>query len=337
MTDSKYCSASYSIRPAIETGRLDLLTAAMAREIVVDENGKAVGVSYIDKTTRQERRLHAERIVVAGGTLESARLLLNSKSRFHPRGLGNSSGHLGRHLTDTVGTGSTAGYLPQLLDRPRINEDGIHSGHVMVPWWKYDRKNKFAGGYHLEIYGGYSIPSLAFSGQLARHAAGYGSDLKRDARKFFGAFIGVKATGESYPNPNSYAEIDPKVVDDWGIPVLRIHFQWSENDYLMAEDIQEELRNVIEASGGVVLDSPRPSRRRAGMITGGSHIHELGAARMGDDSSSSVTNSFGQVWDSPNVSVVDGAVFPTNPDKNPTLTLVALSMRACDKIVDEGA
>ena len=73
-----------------------------------------------------------------------------------------------------MGTGQTLGYLPQLLGRERVNEDGIHSGHVVIPWWKYDRKNKFAGGYHVEVYGGFSMPSLMFSRQVARHLGGYG-------------------------------------------------------------------------------------------------------------------------------------------------------------------
>ena len=337
VSGSKYCSIQFSIEPALKTGRLTLLTGSMAREIVVDNDGRAVAVSYIDKPTRAEREIRGKRILLAASTLESARLLLNSKSRFHPGGLGNSSGHLGRHLTDTVGTGQTFGYLPQLLGRERVNEDGIHSGHVVIPWWKYDRKNKFAGGYHVEVYGGFAMPSLMFSGQVARHSEGYGAEFKQAARDYFGAFVGVKGTGESFANPKSYVEIDDKTADRWGVPVLRVHFEWSENDYLMAEDMQQQLRGVIEASGGVVFEPNSPPARRAGMIVGGSHIHELGTARMGRDPKSSVTNPFGQVWDSPNVSVIDGAVFVTNPDKNPTLTLVALAMRACDKILDEGA
>lgn len=336
---SKYGSIHWSIHPALETGRLTLLTDSMAREISVGAAGRADGVSYIDRHTKSERRIRANRIIVAGGTLETTRLLLNSKSRFHPNGLGGSSGELGRNLTDTVGTGNTVGILPQLLGRERFNGDGIHSGHVVIPWWKYDPtkyKHGFAGGYHIEVYGGFSMPSRTLARDFARHIPGYGSDFKRSARDHFGAFVAVKATGESYPNPRSYVEVDPEVVDDWGVPVLRIHFAWSENDYRMAEDMRVELAQLIEAAGGQVLETPEHQRRRAGMIAGGSHIHELGTARMGAAPKDSVTNSFGQVWDSPNVSLVDGSVFVSNPDKNPTLTLIALTMRACDKIVDEG-
>lgn len=335
-TGSKYGSIQFQIWPALETGGLTLLTNSMAREVTVDREGRANGVSYIDKTSGEERRIRAKRIILAASTLETARLLLNSNSHFHPEGLGNLSGHVGRHLTDTVGTGQTLGYLPQLLGRERYNEDGIHSGHVVIPWWKYDRKNKFAGGYHIEVYGGYEIPSLKTARYFSQYLPGYGSEFKKEAREYFGAFIGVKGTGECYPNPRSYVEIHPDAVDRWGVPVLRIHFEWSENDYLMAEDMQAELSNLIEAAGGKVFDPPRPPRRRAGIIVGGSHIHELGTARMGTRKEDSVTNPFGQLWDSPEVSIVDGSVFVTNPDKNPTLTLAALCLRTCEKILDEG-
>ncbi len=335
---SKYGSIHWSIEPALRSGRLTLLTHSMAREITVDGEGRANGVSYIDRPTRKERRIKAKRIFAACGTIETARLLLNSKSRFHPNGLGGSSGELGRNLTDTVGTGNTPAVLPQLVNRERVNEDGIHSGHVMAPWWKYDRSQHrldFAGGYHIEVYGGFAMPSTAFARDVNQYLPGYGRDLKQAARERFGAFVGIKGTGESYPNPRSYIEIDPETVDDWGTPVPRIHFEWSENDYKMAEDMRVELARIVEASGGTLLENPAHRERRAGMIAGGSHIHELGTARMGNDRKSSVTNAFGQVWDSPNVSLVDGSVFVSNPDKNPTLTLIALAMRACDKVLDE--
>ncbi len=335
VTGSKYCSIQWSIEPAVGKG-LELLTDSMAREITVDGEGRANGVSYIDRLSGVERQVRAKRILVAGGAIETARLLLNSKSRFHPVGLGASGGQLGKNLTDTVGTGNTVGYLPQLKARERSNKDGIHSGHVMVPWWKYDRDNGYAGGYHLEVYGGFSMPSRAFVSDVATHIGGYGAALKKEAREHFGAFVGVKGTGESFPNPKSFVEVDAEVVDDWGVPVPRVHFEWSENDYLMAEDLRVELDQLLDESGAVRLENPQHKRRRAGMIAGGSHIHELGTARMGADAKSSVTNEFGQVWDSPNVSLVDASVFVHNPDKNPTLTLIALAMRACDKILDEG-
>jgi choline dehydrogenase-like flavoprotein len=338
-TGSKYGSIHWSIEPALKSGNLTLLTDSMAREITVDGAGRADGISYVDRRTGSEIEVKAKHIFVAGGTLETTRLLLNSKSRLHPNGLGGSSGELGRNLTDTVGTGNTVGILPQLVNRERFNEDGIHSGHVMVPWWKYDRskyKLDYAGGYHMEVYGGFSMPSMAFARDVNNYFPGYGSSLKRSAREHFGAIVGIKCTGESYPNPRSFVEIDPAVVDDWGVPVLRIHFEWSENDYKMAEDMRVELARIVDASGGTLLENPDHRRRRAGMIAGGSHIHELGTSRMGRNPKTSVTNQFGQVWDSPNVSLIDGSVFCTNPDKNPTLTLIALAMRACDKVLDEG-
>jgi len=335
MTGSKYCSIQYQIDPALASGKLTLLTDSMAREIVVGADGKASGVSYIDTTTGQERQIRGKHILVAASSIETARLLLNSKSSAHPDGLGNSTGHVGRHLTDTVAVESAFGLLPQLLDRPRVNEDGVHSGHVMIPWWKYDRKNRFAGGYHIEVFGGYAMPLLGSAADFANTIPGYGKAFKSSAREHFGAYVRLGTAGESFANEKCFVEIDPTgTKDQWGIPTVKIHFEWAENDYLMAEDIQVEFRNLIEAAGGQVYEpKTSPDEPRGRIKPGGAHIHELGTARMGTERENSVTDPFSRLWDSPNVSIVDGATFPTNPDKNPTLTIAALCLRACDKIL----
>ncbi|MBI1358187.1 MAG: GMC family oxidoreductase [Acidobacteria bacterium] len=338
MTGSKYCSIQYQIDPALAGGNLTLLTDSMAREVLTDSSGEAIGISYIDTRTGEEKQIRGKRIVLAASSIETARLLLNSHSPHHPQGLGNSSGHLGKHLTDTIAVEGTFGLLPQLLDRPRVNEDGVHSGHVMIPWWKYDRKNEFAGGYHIEVFGGYAMPLLGTAADFANTLPGHGKAFKRSAREHFGAYVRLGTAGESFANEKSFVEIDPNGKDRWGIPTVKIHFEWTENDYLMAEDIQTEFRNLIEAAGGKVYEPPPSAkRRRGGIQPGGAHIHELGTARMGTHREDSVTNPFGQLWDSPNVSVVDGSTFVTNPDKNPTLTIAALCLRACDRILEEGA
>src|SRR5262249_4581126 len=148
VTASNFSSSQVMIPPAQATGRFTLVTNAMAREIVVGKDGKAEAVIYIDKATRTENRINAKSFVVGASACESTRLLMNSKSALFPEGLANSSGVLGRYLTDSVGT-SAGGYFPQLEKMPPHNHDGFGSLHMYVPWWKFDRKNDFLRGYHI--------------------------------------------------------------------------------------------------------------------------------------------------------------------------------------------
>src|SRR5205814_6630649 len=159
LTASNFSSSQVMIPPAQATGRLTLIANAMAREIIVGKDGKAQAVSYRDKTTRTEKRVNAKAFVVAASACESARLLLNSKSTLFPDGLANSSGVVGRYLTDSVGSYG-GGYFPQLEKVPPHNHDGVGGMHMYMPWWKYNRRNSFLRGYHIEFGGGRSMPSV---------------------------------------------------------------------------------------------------------------------------------------------------------------------------------
>jgi len=323
------------IPPALATGRLTLVANAMAREILVSQDGKATGVSYIDKTTGTEQQVRARAVVVGGSTCESTRLLLNSLSRRFPKGLANSSGVVGRYLVDSVGS-SGVGYVPALQKVPPHNHDGTGGMHLYTPWWKYDRKNEFLRGYHLEFGGGREMPGVGEFHGVAEHYEGYGASLKRQCRDLFGAFIGLAGRGEMIPNPHSYCEIDPEVVDKWGIPVLRFHFKFGENEIKMAHDMQETFRAIVEAVGGTyVTRTEATGDLPYGLDRGGSVIHEVGTVRMGNDPRTSPLNGFCQAHDVKNLFVTDGACFVTNPDKNPTLTILALSWRASEYLLDQ--
>ena len=180
---SAFSSSQAMIFPAMKTGKLRIVTGAMARELLVDDAGKVKAVSYIDKATRSEKQIRCRVVVVAASACESARLLLNSKSTKFPAGLANGSGQVGRNLTDTVGYG-LGGTVPALEGMPRHNSDGIGGMHVYVPWWELDKKNKdFPRGYHIEIGGGFGMPQIgSFRGAAAR-AEGYGSGLKDSIRR----------------------------------------------------------------------------------------------------------------------------------------------------------
>jgi choline dehydrogenase-like flavoprotein len=332
---SNFSSSQVMIPPAQKTGRFTLVTNAMAREIIVGKDGKAEAVSYIDKPTRTEKKIYAKAFVVGASACESARLLLNSKSSMFPNGLANSSGVIGRNLTDSVGS-SGWGHFPQLTNMPAHNHDGVGGMHMYMPWWKFDRKNEFLRGYHIEFGGGRDMPGVGNFNGICEQYEGYGSGLKQKCRELYGTFIGFAGRGEMIPNEQCYCEIDPETIDEWGIPVLRFHWQWSDNEIKMARDMQETFRSIVEASGGtyysrVSTDGPNPY----GIEDGGMIIHEVGVVRMGNTPKTSALNGYCQAHDVKNLFVTDAASFVSNADKNPTLTIMALSWRASEYLLDQ--
>ena len=337
ITGSNFSSSQVMIPPAQKTGRFTLITNAMAREIIAGKDGKAEAVSYIDKSTRTEKRVKARAFIVAASACESARLLLNSRSSLFPDGLANSSGVVGRYLTDSVGSSGT-GYFPQLEKMPPHNHDGIGGMHMYIPWWKFERKNEFLRGYHIEFYGGRFMPGVGDFDDLCEQYEGYGASLKQKCRAMYGTVIGFEGRGEMIPNERSYCEIDPDLVDQWGIPVLRFHWQWGDNEIRMARDMQETFRSIIATAGGTYLTKANPEggSRPYGITDGGVIIHELGTVRMGNNPKTSALNKYCQAYDVKNLFVTDGACFVTNPDKNPTLTILALSWRASEYLLDQG-
>ncbi len=330
VTASRFSSVQVLLPKALRTGRLDVFTNAMAREILTDENGRCTSVSYVDRTDRQEYQVRARTVVVAASALESARLLLNSRSRRFPNGLSNSSGQLGRNLTDTVGYTTTA-YFPQLMGRKIENEDGIGGGHLIIPWWLQDVKGRdFRRGYHVELFGGAQMGSVSSIGRtVSRVYDGYGSNLKKHARELFGSTFGFSGRGEMIPNSRSWVEIDPQAVDAYGIPVLRFHWGWTEEDLAMVRHMRQTFDSIVDSAGGKVLT------RRDSISAGGEILHEVGTARMGSDPRTSVLNKFNQAHEIRNLFVVDGAAFASNPEKNPTLSILALSMRASEYLLEQ--
>jgi len=336
MTASNFSSTNVLIPPAQKTGRLTLITDAMAREVTVGKDGLANGVSYIDKKTGTDKRISARIVVVAASACETARLLLNSKSSQFPNGLANSSGTVGKYLTDTTGT-DVSGYIPKMMDMPPHNEDGVGGMHIYMPWWLDNAKLDFPRGYHIETYGGRGVPSAGFMGGIQNYpgGGGYGASLKGDYRRYYGASIGFSGRGEQIPNDDCYCEIDPTVVDQYGIPVLRFHWKWTDHEYNQVKHMQETFRAIIAEMGGQVF-SPMPTKEEGyGIANGGSIIHELGGARMGKDAATSVVNANCQAHDVKNLFIADGAPFVSQADKNPTWTILALSMRTSDYIAQQ--
>ena len=344
-THSNFSSPSVLIPPALATGRLKIITNAMAREVTVDANGLADGVTYIDTGTSRDNHVRARIVVLAASACESARLLLNSKSAKFPQGLANSSGTVGKYLTDSTGT-SVRGIIPALMDSIPHNEDGTGGMHLYTPWWLDNRKLDFPRGYHIEPSGGRRMPSAGFSGSIHMYSTsdgtgkprafgGYGKGLKDDYRSTYGATVGFAGRGEMVPNKDSYCEIDPVAVDKWGIPVLRFHFKWSDYEYKQAKHMQETFRAIIEDMGGTPL-TPMPTAEQGyDLAAGGRIIHEAGVTRMGNDPSTSVLNANCQAHDVRNLFVADAGGFVSQADKNLTWTILALAMRTSEYIADQ--
>jgi choline dehydrogenase-like flavoprotein len=332
-TASRFSASQVLIPAALKTGKLTLVPNAMAREILLDRTGKAAGVCYIDKDTATEQRVKARTVILGASACESARLLLNSRSTLFPNGLANSSGAVGRCLMDTTAH-MVAADFPQLAAIPPHNHDGTGSVHVYIPWWKYERENGFQGGYHVEIFGGPVMPKVGMFRREAQESEGYGLSLRNRCKERYPTSIQLHGRGEMVPNPASFCEIDPAgTVDRWGIPVLRFHLKWSASEIAMAKDMRFSLEEIVVAAGGTPVPfNPHPE---FAYLNPGGVAHEVGTVRMGADPGTSVLNGFCQAHSMKNLFVTDGACFTTSPDKNPTLSILALSWRASDYILEQ--
>jgi choline dehydrogenase-like flavoprotein len=326
-TRSNYASSYVQILPALATGRLKVVTGAMARELLTDASGRVTAVSYVDKATRQERQVRCRSVVLAASACESARLLLNSASSRHPDGLANASGVVGRNLADTVGS-TAQGFIPALSGLPRYNSDG-YSIHMYMPSWTHGRTDTgFTRGYHIQPVGGFAMPTVgAFQATVARHE-GYGESLMDAIDEEYGAIVSLEGLGEMIPNADSYCEIDPDVVDRWGIPVLRFHWKRNEADAAQVRHMQDTFTSIIETMGGRVVS-------RTPMSRGGGMIHEVGTVRMGADPQSSALNAFCQAHEVRNLFVADAGPFVSSPEKNPTHTIIALAWRTAEYLAEE--
>lgn len=342
-----FSSSSVLVKPAVATGNVDLVVNAMAREVLTDRDGLATGVSYVNKADMQEYQVFGRTVILAASACESARLMLNSKSSRYPNGIGNSSGVVGKYLHDSTGA-DMGGIIPELFDRKRYNEDGVGGMHVYTPWWLDNKKLDFPRGYHIEYGGGFGMPLYGFNWDIQnlngmfkihgkqKEAGGYGASLKEDYRYFFGAHVGMAGRGEGIAREDSYCEIDPNVVDKYGIPVLRFHTKWSDYEINQAKHMKETFKEILHSMGAVVTwggdDGPH---NNYGLHNPGNIIHEAGTVRMGNDAKKSPLNKYSQSHDVKNLFCVDGGQFVSQADKNITWTILALSMRASEYIVDQ--
>tara|TARA_R110002111_G_scaffold158884_1_gene225656 strand:+ start:1151 stop:2893 length:1743 start_codon:yes stop_codon:yes gene_type:complete len=342
-----FSAGTVLVKPAIKKGNVDLYTYAMVRKVTTNDKGEATGVSYVSKVDMQEYKLKARVVVLGASAGETARIMMNSASTKHPNGLSNSSGTLGRYLHDSTGASRSA-LMTDFIGRDKYNEDGVGSLHVYTPWWLDNKKLDFPRGYHLEFGGGMRQPNYGFGFGMEsmrkymqdefgkpRPNGGYGEGLKKDIRNIYGATVGIAGRGESVPQYDNYCEIDPTVVDKFGIPVLRFNYNWTDHEVKQAKHMQETFEEMFDSMGAKVMGKKPGADTKYGLEAPGRIIHEVGTTRMGNDPKTSVLNKYSQAHECDNLFVVDAGPFVSQADKNPTWTILALSIRTSEYIVDQ--
>jgi choline dehydrogenase-like flavoprotein len=314
------------IYPAADTGNLTLRTNSIAREILVDaKTGKARGVAFIDAETGRDFEARAKVVVLAASTLESARLMLLSKSSAHPNGIGNSSSHVGHNFCEHVMGPNVTGLVKDRVGKPKTIDDG-RPGGFYVPRFRNlsDRNPNFIRAYGFEGLGG----SRMFPDN-AHDTPGFGAAYKKTVRDFSGAFINMGGFGEVLARYENHVALDPVQKDKWGIPVIRFNYRFGDNEKKMCEDMAAAAQEMFEAAGFEIVNVDRT------VLTEGWSIHELGTARMGTDRKTSVLNQFQQSHDVKNLFVVDGSSHVSASCQNPTWTIMALAWRSCDYLATE--
>lgn len=314
------------IYPAMDTDNLTLRTNSIAREVLVDpKTGKARGVAFVDAQSGTNYEARASVVVLAASTLESARLMLLSKSTTYPNGIGNSSGHVGHNFCEHVMGPGVTGLAKDLIGKPRTLDDG-RPGGFYVPRFRNlsDKQSGFIRGYGFEGGAGTGM----FPGQ-AVGAPGFGAAYKKAVRDRAGAFITMGGFGEVLPRYENYIDLDPTVKDKWGIPSIRFHYQFSDNEKKMCQDMVATAQEMFDAAGFEIVDVTRDP------LPQGWSIHELGTSRMGTDPKTSVLNQFQQSHDVKNLFVVDGSSHVSASCQNPTWTIMALAWRSCEYLAGE--
>ncbi|HJS73642.1 MAG TPA: GMC family oxidoreductase [Vicinamibacteria bacterium] len=322
-TRSYFSSLNATLPEAQATGRLTLRPHSVVESLLYDgERNRITSVRVIDAKTHESFEVEGKVVFLCASALESTRILLNSKSSHFPDGLANSSGELGRNLMDhTMGWGAE-GRIPG-------NEDRVVWGRrnpgIYVPRFR-NVKSK-----HADFLRGYGFQGSGFRERWEQglDMPGFGADFKHSLRKWGPWRFSFYGFGECLPSRANYVELDPEVRDRWGIPALRIHMKWGDNEKALLKDMAVTAAEMLEAAGATEIELTQQDNPP------GLTIHEMGTARMGRDPKTSVLNAFNQAHDVPNLFLTDGAAMTSSSCVNPSITYMMLTARACDYAVKE--
>jgi choline dehydrogenase-like flavoprotein len=326
ITNSYFNSAFTTVADALATGNCTHVPNAMVYKVLTDgDTNRASGLVYVDRVTREAREIRGRVVVLCAQALESARILLNSKNAQNPGGLGNSSGVLGHYLMDHLWVaGGATGEFPGLEEKPSLDGPNRPNGIYVARF-----RNTKAGPPSKKFLRGYGFQGGQTTG-FSLDAPGFGDDYKR-AVKNPASSVGLRGFGECLPYFENYVEIDPSgQVDAFGIPILKIHMGWGDNERNMIPDMAESAAEMMEAAGAKRIEPYAHTDRVPGF-----GIHELGVARMGSNPKASVLNPYQQAHDVRNLFVMDGAGFTSGACQNPTLTIMALAVRSSDYLLGE--
>jgi choline dehydrogenase-like flavoprotein len=314
---AKYNSYDVHMAPALKTGHLDLYPNSIVREVVVSNENRVTGVRFLNRTTHAEGELHGRSVVVACACAQSVAVLLMSKSTLYPNGLANSSGELGRNFIPHF-TGGVEVFLKDLVGRPTTDDEGFLD-HAYVPSFMHNRKRDFARSFGMQ----FNYQNRRSVG-WARSMPGMGKAYKQSVKDRYPAFLEFSPYGEMLPNKKSYIDLDYEKLDAYGLPMARRHVWFGENDMKIFAEMRRWSREILEAAGAEYhSESDEPQTN-----------HELGGCRMGTDPRTSVLNADCRAHDVSNLYVVDGSVFPSASEKNPTHTIMALAARTADHMAD---
>ena len=322
-----FFSSPYFFLPQAQaTGNLELRTNAVAREILVDPQGRARGVAYVDRNTHQEKEVYAKAVVVAASCVSTAHILLNSRSRQWPTGIANSSGQLGRNLCDHLYGDSGHGYLPQLLGQPSFPDNVSAATIAWLPRWQNldkPHEEKFVRGYSFYPGGGCDeFPSYYDD------IEGFGATYKAEIKRRYPTPVSFTVQAPTQRSDKNFVDIDPEKKDIFGIPQVRVHFAWDENTLNMWEHSKQACEQLFHDMGGVYQGHGQPE-------SPGWSLHETGTCRMGNDPKQFVTNRFGQAHDVPNLYACDASVLLNCTDKTTTLSVLAFALRTSEYIVQQ--
>jgi choline dehydrogenase-like flavoprotein len=284
-TSSFFNAADYLVDPALKTGRLNIRTNAVVARILVDKEGRANGVQYFDRNTKQEYQVRARVVVLGASCIDSTRILLNSKSDNFPNGIGNGSGVIGKYLCEQVRFHVKA-FLPQLYGHETTNEDGIGGEHIYLPRFNHrGPKRDYLRGFGMQFLGtGCTQPG---AGHFAKELPGFGSALKKEVRKHYPAWVEIHPYGETLPRADNFVTVEGTPTDKYGVPLPKIVYSIGDNERKMVAEMYDTVEMILTEARGEVFDL-----RRGSTDSNGSAIHEHGTCRMGADPKRSALNQF---------------------------------------------